>query len=316
MLLGRALSTAVARAGACGAKGGAYAAKAGPIRRAVREAPAAAHPNRLYALCTAESYDFSRLKPFLEQRHAVSALACDDVLHCRLALEAAEPAEVFVFENGSFVYWSGAAGAGEAVLRRVRSMLEPFEVGSAQAAECEELQFRHDSTQPARLEGEAIVVPGGASTEAIMAKLAFSNGLADSVKLATLEHYLQEHIAKVKHIPAMLQSGGRIGLTRRQVLQLIGELLHFRAVLNLQSELLDTPDLYWSEPQLEGLYLRVSRLLETRTRIHVLNKKLDYANEMAHVLRSHLSEQHGLKLEWGIIALIAVEVAFEVLHYI
>ena len=50
--------------------------------------------------------------------------------------------------------------------------------------------------------------------------------------------------------------------------------------------------------------------------MHVLNKKLDYANELSSVLREHLSEQHSLKLEWGIIVLIAVEVAFETLHWV
>ena len=60
----------------------------------------------------------------------------------------------------------------------------------------------------------------------------------------------------------------------------------------------------------------VTRVLDIRQRGHVFNKKLDYANELVAVLRSHLSEQHGLKLEWGIIALIAVEVLFETLHWV
>jgi uncharacterized Rmd1/YagE family protein len=99
------------------------------------------------------------------------------------------------------------------------------------------------------------------------------------------------------------------------VLRLTGRLLHFRAMLNLQSDLLDTPDMYWSEPTLEELYMRVGRMLDNRPRIAVLNKKLDYASELADVLGSHLSEQHTWKLEWGIIALITVEVASDVLHW-
>ena len=41
---------------------------------------------------------------------------------------------------------------------------------------------------------------------------------------------------------------------------------------------------------------------------------MDYAQEIASVLRERLSEKHGLVLEWTIIALIAVEVGFEVLR--
>ena len=100
------------------------------------------------------------------------------------------------------------------------------------------------------------------------------------------------------------------------MLKLTGELLKFRADLNLHSELIDTPEIYWSRPELEELYIKVSKVLDIRQRVHVLNKKLDYANELASVLRSHLSELHSLKLEWGIIVLIAVEVAFETLHWI
>ena len=153
-------------------------------------------------------------------------------------------------------------------------------------------------------------------TMSIKEKLAFSNGLADSVKLGVLERMMDEHISKVKNIPSALIKGGKIGLGRRETLSLTGELLHFRAQLNLNSDLIDTPEIYWSEPKLEELYLRISRVLETRRRTATLNKKLDYAKEMAQVLGDHLAEKHGLKLEWGIIALIAVEVAFETFHLI
>jgi len=59
----------------------------------------------------------------------------------------------------------------------------------------------------------------------------------------------------------------------------------------------------------------MSRTLDVPHRISILNKKLDYANELIEVLRTHLSEVHSLKLEWMIIALIAVEVGFEFVHY-
>lgn len=153
-------------------------------------------------------------------------------------------------------------------------------------------------------------------TVSIKDKLAFSNGLSDSVKLGILERMMDEHIEKVKNIPSALVKKGKIALGRREMLSLTGELLHFRAQLNLNSDLIDTPDIYWSEPKLEELYTRISRVLETRRRSAVLNKKLDYAKEMAQVLSEHLAEQHGLKLEWGIIALIAVEVAFETFHLV
>lgn len=75
-------------------------------------------------------------------------------------------------------------------------------------------------------------------------------------------------------------------------------------------------DLYWEEPELEQLYSLISRKLDVATRIAILNKKLDYASESINVLKSHLSEEQGVRLEWMIIILIMVEVGFEIFHFV
>jgi len=46
-------------------------------------------------------------------------------------------------------------------------------------------------------------------------------------------------------------------------------------------------------------------------RIKTLNQKMDYAQEIASILRETLREAHSTYLEWIIIVLIAVEVGFE-----
>jgi uncharacterized Rmd1/YagE family protein len=111
-------------------------------------------------------------------------------------------------------------------------------------------------------------------------------------------------------------------MSRREILQKIGELLSVRALLNLSGagsasaeSLLDTPEYYWSKPQLEEYYNRVSRWLDIKPRIAVLNQKLDYAAEFAQMLRGHLSEKHSVRLEVIIILLISVEVVFQLLHW-
>ena len=65
---------------------------------------------------------------------------------------------------------------------------------------------------------------------------------------------------------------------------------------------------------LEILHQTLIVILPERLRAQIVNRKLDYANELMTVLGSHLSEVHGLRLEWGIIALITIEVLFEVIH--
>lgn len=86
--------------------------------------------------------------------------------------------------------------------------------------------------------------------------------------------------------------------------------------MNLYSELTDSlPDLFWDskhELGLEGYYDHVGKALDVGVRIEVLNDKLDYAQEIASMLRETLSERHSLRLEWMIIILITIEVMFEV----
>jgi uncharacterized Rmd1/YagE family protein len=60
----------------------------------------------------------------------------------------------------------------------------------------------------------------------------------------------------------------------------------------------------------------ISRNLDVRPRIAIFNKKLDYANEIAEVIRNHLHEEHSVKLEWIIIILIMIEIVFSTLHYL
>ena len=154
------------------------------------------------------------------------------------------------------------------------------------------------------------------SLDTILAKIAFSSGLARSTKLAVLESLLSDYFESTKSIPEVLSRGGRMPFTRSFISQKTGQLLSIRAQLNLYSELTDSlPDLFWDsrhELGLEGYYDQVGKALDTNIRIKVLNEKMDYAQEIASVLRQQLSEKHGVRLEWIIILLIAVEVLFAI----
>lgn len=152
--------------------------------------------------------------------------------------------------------------------------------------------------------------------DTVLAKIAFSSGLARSTKLAVLERLLDDYFQSTKSIPAVLSRGGRMPFTRNFISQKTGQLLEIRAQLNLYSELTDSlPDLFWDsrhELGLEGYYDQVGKALDTNIRIKVLNEKMDYASEIASVLRQQLSEKHSVRLEWIIILLITAEVVFAI----
>lgn len=140
------------------------------------------------------------------------------------------------------------------------------------------------------------------------AKLVYASGMARSVKLACVEVLLHEHLEKNRYIPDDLLRGKRLKVTRKDMMQNLGELFSLRAHVNLQSEMLDLPDYCWSSVVMERYFEIISRNLDVLPRIAIFNKKLDYANQIAELLRTHLSEQHTLKLEWCIIILIAIEI--------
>jgi len=149
-----------------------------------------------------------------------------------------------------------------------------------------------------------------------LAKVAFSSGLSRSTKLAVLESMLDSYLMTTHTIPTLLSRGSKLPFTRSFILRKTGELLEFRAQLNLYSELTDSlPDIFWDsrhELGLEGYYDAVGRALDVDVRIRQLNAKLDYASGIVEVLRERLSERHSLLLEWMIIILITIEVGFEV----
>ena len=149
-----------------------------------------------------------------------------------------------------------------------------------------------------------------------LSKVAFSSGLSRSTKLAVLESMLDSYLMTTHTIPRLLSRGSKLPFTRSFILRKTGELLEFRAQLNLYSELTDSlPDIFWDsrhELGLEGYYDAVGRALDVDVRIRQLNAKLDYASGIVEVLRERLSERHSLLLEWMIIILITIEVGFEV----
>ncbi|UKZ76255.1 hypothetical protein TrVFT333_003954 [Trichoderma virens FT-333] len=220
------------------------------------------------------------------------------------------------FDAAEVVHARGVNGGDIFILRAAE---EPH---AEALREVEDLEFTTDNgRETSTLKGDVVVLgtrkehKDGDFLDTTLAKIAFSSGLARSTKLAVLESALTSYFESTRNIPALLSQGTGVPLSRKFILQKTGELLSLRAKLNHYSELTDNlPDIFWdskSELGLEGYYDQVGRALDVNVRIRALNQKMDYAQEIATVLREMSSEQHGTRLEWIIIVLIFVEVVFE-----
>ena len=85
-------------------------------------------------------------------------------------------------------------------------------------------------------------------------KYTFSNAIAQSVKLGIWETSLNHYVDSIEFITEDLKAGRKIKMTREEVLRKQGELFALRHLINLSSDLLDTPDFYWERDDLESLY--------------------------------------------------------------
>ena len=95
-----------------------------------------------------------------------------------------------------------------------------------------------------------------------------------------------------------------------------GEIFALRHVLNLSSDLLDTPDFYWDRAKLEIMYHETCSHLAVGKRIRVTNEKMNHCCELLDLVTNNLNDHHHTKLEWYIIILIMIEVVFELFHFV
>ena len=103
----------------------------------------------IVAACTAESYDFSGLLPFLQKNFQLSPFICDEVLHAPIPTKKGE---IFFFKNGSLVFWSSDSEIGEeGLLEGLKESFLPaikkFEVSPFKEPDFEGLSYKFASNQ-------------------------------------------------------------------------------------------------------------------------------------------------------------------------
>ncbi|WWD17341.1 hypothetical protein CI109_101782 [Kwoniella shandongensis] len=229
--------------------------------------------------------------------------------------------EIWVFNSGSFVTWGLTEEEGRAFLREIiRRKGWNVEVNrlTPKEYEVEEVDFVVDPTAKTHILGNLILLgrPPELSTfnpspslASLLARYTLSLSLSRSSTLSVLEDRLDTHIAAVSVLPRALEKYGRQPLARKEVIRKMGELMTLRMAANTSGGGLDdTPEFYWSEPELESYFDSIASEFEIKERIDAFNKKVDYAQEVQSTLRALLTESSGHRMEIIIILLIAFEV--------
>ena len=112
-------------------------------------------------------------------------------------------------------------------------------------------------------------------------KLSIAYALAQSSLLAHYETNAQRVLSSplTLSIPKQLAESGALRLRRHEALKLTGRLFKLRRDVNLVSNVLDVPELFWSEASLKALYDAVKEYMEIKPRAQVLNEKLGVASD-------------------------------------
>ncbi|KAK9461290.1 uncharacterized protein V1516DRAFT_695947 [Lipomyces oligophaga] len=278
------------------------------------------------ALTAADLYDLPKVLELLhlEGHLQASMLLPHEAAYVPYPLSSGHKADVFILSNGSIVSF----GMTEIETVTLADSIKSAEIRSYPIRESEDMDYvefpyeEDESLNPVDgpkmtrsfMDGEVFCICGA---ERILDKVAFASGLARSTKLAVIEMDLERFNETIRDITDRLATGRKLPVRDgREVLKKTGELLSLRGNLNLYSELTETPDLYWTEPELENIYKQVSKTLDIGPRIAILNKKLDYVSEVVSILKAHLSEETAHRLEWMVIILITIEIGFETAHYV
>ncbi|KAI0425587.1 hypothetical protein F5Y09DRAFT_321424 [Xylaria sp. FL1042] len=271
------------------------------------------------AICVAQSFDMAQVQEILsfhgfELDPDGTEFDTQAVVHAR----GVNNGDIFIFPSGTVVTWS----IPQDILLKLASkhLIRAASFPHLDRAEVEMLEFTPDETRDTSYMKGEVVVLGTRTQDTVnnrvdttLAKIAFSSGLARSPKLAVLETNLEYLLQESKATLNVLAAGSQHKLKRASVLKMTGQLLNLRSQLNHYSDITEElPDMFWeSESILEEYYNQIGAALSVRRRIEILNKRIDYAHENVSVLREMISEKYGHRLEWIIIALITVEVMFE-----
>lgn len=147
----------------------------------------------------------------------------------------------------------------------------------------------------------------------VLERYAFSHALATSVKVGIWENQLNQRAEPLSGIAYAL-TNGRIIWKRKDTLKKIGEFARLRHSINLAK--LFNQDFYWERPEYERLYNSLCKYLAVSYRLNMMNKRLDYCQQLVNSIDNVLTHNHASTLEWMIIILILIEIFFDFWHFV
>ena len=223
-----------------------------------------------------------------------------------IIIDLKEEQQIILFKYGVFICWN----VDFETIKFFMDFIKDYQLNGFKKPIIEEFNYTLDEEFKINL--DTIYLNDFSSTS----KIAISQALSQSVKLEQFEEELQTSIDKNSNIPLQLSLTGKIKLTKKEISKKIGELFLVKSKIYLHYDLLDTPEFFWEYPQYENQYEKIVKYLDIKSRVEVLNKKVEIIQELLHVLGDEQKHRYSSFLEWIIIILIAFEIVISLKDYL
>lgn len=302
-----------------------------PKRRRQTNKDAEMHSGTTYAAVLGDAIDIKTLDKLWQRSSRGEANEEDDKLEveilkkivtCVICMEKQvylmtvfdDAHEVFVFNFGVIVGWGLTESQFNTIIEFIRPLVtQPLKQVLRDAVVYTTLAAReqltegtlNNSTRPIRFDNINL------NSTNYFEKLAYSYALGQSVKLDAFEDEVSATINDTQDIPVHLATHGAISLDNKTVTVKMGELFVQRCNVNLHSDILGTPDLFWDFDEFERMYVGLRDYLDIDKRLDILNQRLDIMKEMYTILQNQLNVKHAHNLEMVVIILIVAEIVLQ-----
>lgn len=262
------------------------------------------------SFCVAKTIDLSRLdNHFKMAPNAYISVKSRDVLKLNPCNNPHHT--VFIFKNGTVVSWGIKRYEINQYLNTIKMLVDKpiallvhdefhYQLGAKTSIE------PHDF-----FDVDCLLI----EDESDELKLSLSYGFSQSAKLQYFETIIEALIEKYNPMIQSLSHSGDMPIKRKQIQQVIGEILGAKSELNLISNFLYHPKYFWQHPTLEEHFIMLERYLHLQRRVNAINHRLDTLNEIFDMFNGYLESRHGHNLEIIIIVLITFEIIIAVMNF-
>lgn len=213
--------------------------------------------------------------------------------------------ELFIMDYGTIVIWGMTLPEEKRFLRELRR----FEVERLASEDVESEDLHWYLADYSRIYNDVITLRRGSS---YMTKLSLSHALAQSTKISFFEGIIDNTIESTKDIPQSIAESGKIGMPPAEIMKQIGHLFILRMNIHLVGSIVDSPEIFWRQPDLEPLYSAARSYLEIPQRIDLLNTRVEVLQDMLQLLKDQVTSSHSEYLEIVVILLIMLEIVLGV----